>query len=141
MTSIGDMRCVMRVDIDSLSIAIDVASVREIIGEIEVTSIPGPRGLVGVTPWDGRALAVVDLGALLGLESLEKRPRTLIVEVRGATLAMPVDRAYEPRETRGAEDAHARRIPFADLEISLDGQGLPLFDVSSLVASFEGPFA
>ena len=141
MASSGDMRCVMRVDIDSISIAIDVASVREIIGEIEVTSIPGPRGLVGVTPWDGRALAVVDLGSLLGLPALEKRPRTLIVEASGATLAMPVDRAFEPRDTRGIEDAHARRIPFAELEVSLDGQGLPLFDVASLVTSFEGPAA
>jgi chemotaxis signal transduction protein len=133
------IRQVVRIDVDDVQIAVDAAVVRDILGALAVTYLPGgPHGLVGVVPWNGRAVAVLDLASLLGSSSaIESRPRTILVETETATIAIPIDRVHEPCRVDAERDAHAARIAHARIEIDVAGTTLPLFDLTEYARSFE----
>jgi chemotaxis signal transduction protein len=134
---IRDVMSVMRVDVGAMSLAMDASTVQEVLGATDVVAIPGPRGLVGVMAWDGRALVVVDLAPFIAADSDVKRPRTLIVNAFGSTVAVPIDRAYEPVESPTVREAHAMRLAFARSEVDIDGATFPLFDVEALLAALD----
>lgn len=131
------VRHVVRLEVGGIRLAIPAASVREVVGALGVMRVPGgPAGLVGVVPWNGRAIAVLDLVALLeGSPDRELRPRTLVVETDGTTLAIPIDRAHEPSPPEASRPAHAVRMPHARLEVDLAGSTLPLFEPTEFLRS------
>ena len=67
-----------------LTFALSTAQVHEIVTRPEPLSIPGAASWVrGIVAWRGRAVPLVDLGARLGLESIDRAPGRLLV-ARGA---------------------------------------------------------
>src|SRR5262245_38502889 len=82
---------------------VPAAAVQEILGEQRWVPIVGaPPEMPGVVAWRGRAVAVVDLAALGGGETLAAggaaRRRTVIVTVEDTTLALPVEGVREVQE-------------------------------------------
>lgn len=134
----GD-RSVLHIEVSSAHLAIDAAVVREVVGALAVMVLPdAPRGLSGVVPWNGRAVAAVELAPLLGVDAPPSaRARTLVVETRACVLAIAVDRVHEPRAVIRQRAAHATRIPFSRLEVELEERTLPLFEVEDFVRSLE----
>src|SRR6185369_3748695 len=104
----GDARVVLVVCVGGAMLALDAHRVVDVLGRVDVTFLGGgPRGLAGVIPWRARAVAVVDLGALVGEASLDApRARTVIVQVGDDAVAFPVDAVREPREIAATEPAH-----------------------------------
>jgi chemotaxis signal transduction protein len=126
-------------------IALEAAFVREILGERRWVSVRCPqpqiRGLVG---WQGRAIALFDLGMLgRGLQPLkedERRRRTLVVDVDDATLAVPVDNVMEVEEI---EDSALRLCQMTKLahcatEVELRGIPMPLLNLSDALKGILG---
>lgn len=131
---------IVLVIVDGVAVALDAALVREVLGSITTTSVPAaPDGILGVIPWRGRAIAVFELGTLLTTDERGPRPRAVIVEQGGDTLALPVSSVVEPRAVRDQRPSHTARMPFATLEVDIDtdaAQTVPLLDVHALMASF-----
>src|SRR5215471_796783 len=97
--------------------ALPAEHVREILGGRGWVAIPTvSNGVPGVIAWRGRAIAVVDLGVVQGaapwLKSGVVRPRTVVVEARGCTVAFPVDLVREVSDVQRAElhAPHATRL-------------------------------
>lgn len=132
-------RTVVCIEVGALQLALDAGGVREVVGSSEVMPIPsGPVGLVGVVPWNGRAVAVLELAALVGAEAPSRgRARTLLVETDTATLAIPIDRVHQPAPVDAERAAHAVRMPYARVEVDVAGRTIPLFDVADYVRGLE----
>lgn len=134
----SDAVSIMRVDIGDTAVVVDATTICEVLGRTSITSIPGPTGLIGIIPWGGRALAVLDIAPFIGATSDIERPRTLVVTLDDAIVAVPIDRVYEPRPASTIRSAHAMRTAFVHREVEIDGMALPVFDIASLLASFDG---
>lgn len=121
-------------------IALAATSVWEVMGAASVTAVPGgTSGLVGVLPWRGRAVAVLDLAVFVGGERLERsRARTVIVGTGDETVALPVDRVREVRVADEVRPAHAARLPFATREVELDELVMPLFAPGEWLTTLDG---
>ena len=65
----SDAVSIMRVDIGDAAVVVDATTIREVLGRTSITSIPGPAGLIGIIPWGGRALAVLDIAPFIGATS------------------------------------------------------------------------
>ena len=117
-------------------LAIEAASVREILGERPVVLIPGGSALLpGVVAWRGRAVAMLDLGGG-GLEVRGTlRGRTLIVEASGSMFAIAVEAVREVAEVESSavRPAHVTRHAHATTEVELRGEPVPILDLASLV--------
>jgi purine-binding chemotaxis protein CheW len=75
-----------------------VAGVREIIGALPVTRVPGlPAAVLGVVNLRGRIIPVVDLRVRFGLDAIDHGERTCIIVVQsaGAEYGVVVDRVLE----------------------------------------------
>ncbi|HYP74674.1 MAG TPA: chemotaxis protein CheW [Polyangiaceae bacterium] len=135
------------VRIESEWLLIDATLIQEILGAQPWLSIPHTRReLPGVVAWRGRALPLVDLGAVLGLGALTSklfRARTLIGEVDGGLLAVSVDEAREVRIFTADQirAAHAVPRPHSVTEAELQGMVMPILDLRSLLASLTRPHA
>jgi len=121
-------------------VAVEAAYVHEILGARPWVPIPhASPNVPGVLAWRGRAIAVFDLGRLFeGGEPLRpglERPRNLIVEALGCTLAMPVDAVHEVRELEGSEvrQSHATRLPHSTMEIEFRNAVAAVVDVTSVI--------
>ncbi|HKO52432.1 MAG TPA: chemotaxis protein CheW [Polyangiaceae bacterium] len=129
------------VRIESEWLLIQAALIQEILGAQPWLSIPHTtRELPGVVAWRGRAIPLVDLGAILGLSPLASklsRPRTLIAEVDRGLLAVPVDEAREVQEFTSEQirPAHAVSRPHSVSEAEVRGLVMPILDLQSLLAS------
>ncbi|MBC7299208.1 MAG: chemotaxis protein CheW, partial [Demequina sp.] len=79
--------------------ALSVDRVREVVGAPEMVALPSPSRLVpAVIEWRGKAIAVVDVGALVDAPPMDVSAppsRFLIVEAAGEELALPVDAVRE----------------------------------------------
>jgi purine-binding chemotaxis protein CheW len=78
--------------------AVDVAGVREIVGALPITRVPGlPPAVLGVVNLRGRIIPVVDLRVRFGLDAVDHGERTCIIVVQsaGAEYGMVVDRVLE----------------------------------------------
>jgi len=121
-------------------LAVEAGYVQEILGTRAWVPIPHASPTVpGVLAWRGRAIAVFDLARLF--ESGEplrpgvERPRNLVVEARGCTLAMPVDLVHEVRQLGSKElrPSHATHLRHSTTEMDLFSSVAPVVDVTSLV--------
>ncbi len=139
MKTSASSRVVLPIEVGPVAISLDAAAVREVLGPVAVTRLAGgPPALVGVVPWGGRAIAVLDVSSLVGVEEGLDRPRTVVLDVEGAVVALPVDRVREPRAVAGERPSHAARLAFAPLEVDVDGRAHPLLDVGQWVGSLVG---
>jgi len=128
--------------LDDAWVAIDALLAKEVLGRRAFVAIPGASaGLPGVIAWNGRAIAVVDLGALAGsgrpFTQATPRERIVVVQVGEATFALPVDAV---REVWFASDdelrpLHATHQRFAVHEVTLNGVPLPVLDLAAMVQS------
>jgi chemotaxis signal transduction protein len=137
-----DMRHLLPLEIQSVSIAIDVRHVQEILGQRPWVLLPGARPEIpGVVSWRGRAVGLFDFAAvtegIAPLDEASPRARTVIVQAGSTALAIPVDAVREVREV--SDDAlRAPKITsqkFSPAEIELDGVVMPLFDFASFIES------
>jgi chemotaxis signal transduction protein len=118
-------------------IAIEAGHVREVLGERGWIQIPSTAPQIrGVVAWQGRAIALFDLGALGGallpLQPGQKRPRTLVVDVSGSVLALPVDGVMEAEEVDDASvhASHVTRLANCSTEVEVHGRPTPLLNLS-----------
>lgn len=123
-------------------IVVDARAVQEITGPERWVPIPHTSELVpGVLAWRGRAVAVVDLSVLAQVGEPLKlgvtRPRTLLVQAGGCTLAMPVDGVREVQEVEPARvhRPHATSLPHCAFEVDVMGTLAPLLDLDSVVSA------
>jgi len=122
-------------------LALDARQVLEVVGAIGWLPIPGAAARApGVVPWQGKAVALVDLGALLfGRSSLEGAAPQRLVIVRGeiCALAVPADRVREVQlvgEYR-LQAPVTSPLPYTLGEVELDGRPVPLVDVEAVLGA------
>ena len=126
---------------------VPASAVQEILGALRWVPIVGaPTEMPGVIAWRGRAVAVLDLGPLSGSAALaagESRPRTVIVHVDDATLALPVESVREVQEVpeTAVRPAHLTRLRHSSMEVELDGVPMPLIDLADLLRVLAPPTA
>jgi chemotaxis signal transduction protein len=132
------------IQLGEIWLAVEAAAVEEILGMRDWIPIPGAiPTLPGVAAWRGRAVAVLDLGALEGigdpLESGRVRRRTVLVEVGGNALAVPVDavREVEVIEDEQLKPLHGSDQRFASFEVEIDGMPVPLLNLVAIVEAIE----
>jgi len=136
-------RALLPIRVGEVWMAIDALHAREILGRRPFVALPGASaGLPGVIAWQGRAVAVVDLGALTGVcpPLQEPRERTIVIQHGPVTFAVPVDAVREVQVAADAQvrPAHATRQRFAATEVELDRAPVPVLDVSAVVEAIRG---
>lgn len=135
-------RHLMPIEIGAQWFLVEADPVREVLGAEPWLPIPRARAeLPGVVVWRGRAVPLVDLGRVLGVEASgdDARARTLIVSHERGPAAFAVSRA---REVRSIEDDRlrpipARAVPYATRELDDDGTLMPVLDLAALLADLE----
>ena len=134
------MRGFIPAKIGSAWLAVEAVYVQDILGARAWVPIPhASPNIPGVLAWRGRAIAIFDLAKLVqssdALRPGVERPRNLIVEACGCTLAIPVDAVHEVRELDGAavRQSHATQLRHSTLEIDLFNGVAAVVDVASVV--------
>ncbi len=125
--------------------ALDAARVWEVLGTQAWVAVPGatPRA-PGVLSWRGRAVAVVDLGAVVfGAPSLvagSPARRTLIAEAAECSLAIPAEQVREVQEVGDyrLEALHQAQLSCVAGEVDLEGHPVPLIDLDAVVELLAG---
>src|SRR5690349_7751451 len=89
--------------VDHVWMMLDASVVQEVMGRRTWVPIPGATGEIpGVLDWKGRAVAVLDVAALASgitpLDPAGARKRTIVVQLDGCSLAIPVDVVTEVQE-------------------------------------------
>ncbi len=136
-------RALLPIRVGDVWMAIDALSAREILGRRPFVALPGASaGLPGVIAWQGRAVAVVDLGALTGIcpPLREPRERTIVIQHGPVTFAVPVDGVREVQVAQAAQirPAHATRQRFAAAEVELDRTPVSVLDLAAVVDAIRG---
>jgi chemotaxis signal transduction protein len=126
---------VMPVQLSTVWVAVRAAHVQEVRGPLPWVVLPGaPAHLPGVVPWHGRAIAVLDLGGLLGVappvQPGDPRPRTLIAQVDATAFAIPADTVREVHTVAEVEDGHATQVRLAHGQVLIDGVVMPVIDLA-----------
>lgn len=134
---------VMPVQLSTVWIAVEVAHLQEVRGALPWVALPGaPAHLPGVVPWRGRAIAVLDLGGLLGIappvQPGDPRARTLIAQVDATAFAIPVDMVREVHTAVAVEEGHATQVRLALGQVLIDGQVMPVVDLALALAAVAG---
>lgn len=137
---------VMPVQLASVWIAVSATHLQEVRGALPWVVLPGaPSHLPGVVPWRGRAIAVLDLGGVLGVappvRAAEPRARTLIAQVEGTTFAIPADMVREVHTLAEIDESHATQVRHAHGQVVIGGQVMPVIDLALAVASIVRPQA
>jgi chemotaxis signal transduction protein len=134
------MATILPLSVDGAWLAIDAASVVEILGARPRAWIPDAPALApAAVPYRGRAVAAIDLGVVLGrapaLAGRAPRRRTVIAEIAGSTVALPVDAAREVEEVEGAalSPTLGEVARFAPRAAALDGRLVPIVDLARVV--------
>jgi chemotaxis signal transduction protein len=123
-------------------LAIDAREVVEIIGPTLIVRLPGTPPLVpGVVAFRGRAVPVLDLGALRGVAAPlgpgASRARTVMVQRGPSLLALPADTVREVLEVSAAQiAAPAAGDPCAEGIIDVLGVDAPIVDLSRALPAF-----
>jgi chemotaxis signal transduction protein len=127
----SDPLSVVPLRVAGLACALPANAVEEILGARRVVLIPGaPPQLPGVVAWRGRAVAVLDFGALLGREPTSSdafAERTVVISTADGALALPAEEVeavttVDPKATRATEHRFAR------LEVEHAGRVLPVIE-------------
>jgi chemotaxis signal transduction protein len=121
-------------------LAVPARQVVEVLGARSWTGVPRTRReLPGVLSWHGRAIAVLDLGALIAelpaLATGAPRARNLVCSASFGTLAIPIDVVREVQVV-GADQllpASGERAHYAEHEIAIDRTIAPVLDLEKLV--------
>jgi chemotaxis signal transduction protein len=138
----GNMPHLLPVQVQSVSIAIDARQVHEIVGPQPAVLLPGARAEIpGVMSYRGKAVGLFDFAAvaegLIPLSDADRRPRVLVVQLRGSTLAAPVDLVREVRELPADALLPPRLTAqkFSVAEVEIDGVVMPVFDFAAFLES------
>lgn len=124
--------------------ALPALAVEEVLGARRVVPIPGaPPHLPGVVAWRGRAVALLDLGVLLGKPRLAPDApleRIVIVAVADGALALPAEwvEAVHDAAPEAVRPAHVTQHRFASSEVEVWRRVLPLVDLGLLAAALLG---
>jgi purine-binding chemotaxis protein CheW len=140
MTQDSDALRLLPLRVAGERIVLPALAVEEILGARSYVPIPGaPPHLPGVVAWRGRAVAVLDLGALTGGTRAGGGERTVLVHVGPGVLAIPADgvEAVVQVEPKHLRPAHATRHRFATLEVELGADVVPLLDLDRLAAALQ----
>ena len=136
----GGTKTFVPVQIGTVWLALDAAWVREVLGERPWVPLPGASpALPGVIAWRGRAIAVVDIGALTGLANPlhpgRVRHRVVVAQFDPYTLALPVEAVREVMEVPEEEfrPPHATMQTYSAGEIDLLGVPTPVLDLPAVI--------
>lgn len=134
---------VMPVQLSTVWVAVRAAHLQEVRGSQPWVTLPGaPPHLPGVVPWRGRAIAVLDLGGLLGVsppaQPNDARARMLIAQVDATAFAIPVDTVREVHTTAALEDGHATQIRLAQGQVQIGGLIMPVVDLALAFSTITG---
>ncbi|HEU4727850.1 MAG TPA: chemotaxis protein CheW [Kofleriaceae bacterium] len=119
-------------------VAVDPTLVQEMLGSRTWVRVPGAAPqLPGVISWRSRAIAVLELGDMLGVgaRSSSAAARTVVARVTDCTFAFFVDSAREVRtiDASALEPPHAVSGRFVTQQLSLDNQVMPLIDLAAVI--------
>lgn len=123
-------------------LAVDAQKVLEIVGPSPIVALPGmPRPLPGVTAFRGRAVAVLDAGALLGVAAPlgpgDTRPRTVLVQAGPSVVALPADAVREVLEVpEGAVAPPGEGEPWSTGRVEILGSPAPILDPARALPAF-----
>lgn len=138
-------RALLPVMVGDVPLALDALEVREILGRRAWVPLPGTRPhLPGVVGWNGRAIAVLDLGAALAaappLQRGDVRERLVVAQAGGCTVALPVHAVREVQEVSGyrLQPLQVSGQQFAAGEVELEGRPVAVVDLARLIASLVG---
>ena len=139
------MVAVMPVQLSTVWVAVEAAHLVEVRGQLRWVALPGaPAHLPGVIPWHGRAIAVLDLGGLLGVTAPmrqgDPRRRTLIAQVDTTAFAIPADAVREVADAQ-VEDGHATQLRLAHGQVLIGGQVMPVVSLALVLAAIVRPEA
>ena len=97
----------LTLELGSEEYGVPVRDVREIVGALPCTPIPGsPHHVMGVVNLRGKVVPVIDLRLRLGLPAIDAGPRTCIVVCQasaGALVGLLVDGVVEVVNVRAAD--------------------------------------
>lgn len=123
-------------------LVVDAREVVEIVGASPIVGIPGtPPGVPGVVAFRGRAVAVLDLGAVRGVAAPlapgGSRARTVLVQRGASLLALPADAVREVLEVPAAEIVDPEGDdPISEGRVAVLGALAPIIDVARALPSF-----
>ena len=137
---------VMPVQLSTVWVAVGAMHLQEVRGALPWVALPGaPAHLPGVVPWRGRAIAVLDLGGLLGIappvQPGDPRARMLIAQVDATAFAIPADMVREVHTVAAVEDGHATQVRHAHGQVLIDGLVMPVVDLALALAALIRPEA
>jgi chemotaxis signal transduction protein len=107
-------RDLIRVEVDSVMYALEIARIREIVNPLPLVELPRDHGAVmGVSDYREEVVAVVDLRRLFGLSPQEPTRRTkwLILETGRGLVAVVVDAVHD---VFSSENNRQREVPALD---------------------------
>jgi len=122
--------------------AVPAMAVEEVLGMRRIIAIPSaPAHLPGVVAWRGRAVAVLDLGALLGrgrLAADAPADRMVIIAVADGALAVPAEAVEAVVAVPAARAARVASHRFASSEVEVGGRVMPLLDLTLVAQAILG---
>jgi len=107
-------RDLIRVEVDSVMYALEIARIREIVNPRPLIELPREHAAVlGVSDYREEVVAVVDLRRVFGLPPQEPTRRTkwLILETRRGLVAVVVDAVHD---VFSSENNRQRQVPMLD---------------------------
>jgi len=107
-------RDLIRVEVDSVMYALEIARIREIVNPLPLIALPREHAAVlGVSDYREEVVAVVDLRRVFGLAPQEPTRRTkwLILETRRGPVAVVVDAVHD---VFSSENNRQRHVPMLD---------------------------
>lgn len=122
---------------------IEARAVREVLGAREARPLAAaPEAVLGVLEWRGRAIALVDVGRLLGSSCAAppRAPRVAVVECSRGTFAIGADAVREVQAVERERVGPSRPEGIGRVEIELWGIPMVLLDperVADVVLSGE----
>ncbi|HEY3296870.1 MAG TPA: chemotaxis protein CheW [bacterium] len=95
---------------------LEILKVREIIGSMSTTAVPGmPPYVKGVINLRGKVIPVIDLRLKFGMEGTEQTAETciIVVDVQGNLMGVVVDKVSEVLDIRGEDIEDAPNVGVA----------------------------
>lgn len=135
---------VLPVQLGGTWVALDPTHVQEVLGPRRWVALPdAPAHVPGVIPWRGRAIALLDLAALLGMAAPLKPgtlpARTLVATIEDTTFGIPAERAREVTAVAGLEEAHATQARMAHSQVTVAGLVMPMVSLPLAFAAVARP--
>lgn len=140
---VADDMTLMPFRLNETWLMVDAALVREVLGRQTTLTVPHQsRELPGLCAWRGRAIPVLDMAQVLGID--QGKPldweRTLVVTAEDNTVAIPVTeaRAVVRVESERRRPAHVTQHRFSGTEVDADGDVMAVIELASVVQHLVG---